>query len=155
MGFEESVKRVEVVALELETPLVLDAATPTGTVIREMRERRLGYALLTRDDKLAGILTEHDVVQRVVGTEGALDRPASELMQADPVSVAETDFVRRAAYHMHERGFRYIPVVDADKRVVGCVRHKDIIRYLVEHFADQLLSLPPDPDQLASAPEGG
>jgi len=39
--------------------------------------------------------------------------------------------------------------------VVGCVRHKDIIRYLVEHMADQVLSLPPDPDQVAHTREGG
>jgi len=155
MTFERSVKRVEVVALELEPPLVLDAETPLREVIRQMREQRLGHALLTRDNKLAGILTEHDVLHRVVGRECSLDQPASGLMQPDPVCVTENDPVRTAAFHMHEKGYRHIPVIDSHGHVVGCVRHKDIIRYLVEHLADHVLSLPPNPDQVASTPEGG
>ncbi len=155
MTYEGSVKRVEVVALELEPPLVLDQETTARDVILAMRERRVGYALLTREEKLSGIFTEHDVLHRVMGKDDVLEQPVSRLMRPDPVSVMESDFVRKAAYHMHEKGYRYIPVVDRENHVIGCVRHKDIIRYLVEHLADQVLGLPPDPDQVAATPEGG
>jgi CBS-domain-containing membrane protein len=55
---------------------------------------------------------------------------------------------------MHEGGFRQIPVVDEQQRVLACVRHKDIAEYLVNHFARHILNLPPDPEQLATSPEG-
>ena len=77
-----------------------------------MRERRVGYALLTREEKLSGIFTEHDVLHGVMGKDDVLEQPVSRLMRPDPVSVMESDFVRKAAYHMHEKGYRYIPVVD-------------------------------------------
>jgi hypothetical protein len=45
--------------------------------------------------------------------------------------------------------------VDKEGGVVGCVRHKDIITYLAEHFPEQVLNLPPDPDQIVLEREGG
>ena len=40
-------------------------------------------------------------------------------------------------------------------QIAGCVRHKDIAEYLVDHFAKHVLNLPPDPEQIALTPEGG
>ena len=51
--------------------------------------------------------------------------------------------------------YRNVPVVDEEDRIIGCVRHKDIIKYLAEHFSAQVLNLPPDPEQIALEREGG
>jgi len=144
MGIESSVQRVEALAVNLEPPLVLDAATPTREVIARMRECCSGYALLASDDKLVGIFTERDVLTKVLGDHHGLDSP-----------VGEADSVRKAVHAMRQGGFRNVPVIDSQCRVVGCIRHKDIVRYLVEHFAQQVLNLPPDPYQVAVTPEGG
>jgi predicted transcriptional regulator len=56
---------------------------------------------------------------------------------------------------MHAGGYRQVPVVDNEDRILGCVRHKDIAGYLVDHYAAHVLNLPPDPEQVARAPEGG
>jgi hypothetical protein len=48
-----------------------------------------------------------------------------------------------------------VPVVDHEDHILGCVRHKDIASYLVDHYAVHVLNLPPDPEQVARAPEGG
>ena len=65
-----------------------------------------------------------------------------------------SDPVWRVVTLMHEGGYRQIPVVDGQQRVAGCVRHKDIAGYLVSHFADHVLNLPPDPERIAQTPEG-
>ncbi len=155
MGIESSVQRVEALAVNLEPPLVLDAATPTREVIARMRECCSGYALLASDDKLVGIFTERDVLTKVLGDHHGLDSPVAELMTREPVCVGEADSVRKAVHAMRQGGFRNVPVIDSQCRVVGCIRHKDIVRYLVEHFAQQVLNLPPDPYQVAVTPEGG
>jgi predicted transcriptional regulator len=56
---------------------------------------------------------------------------------------------------MHAGGYRQVPVVDHEDHILGCVRHKDIAGYLVNHYAVHVLNLPPDPEQVARAPEGG
>ncbi len=84
-------KVVEVIALETDPPVVLDAGTPVMEVVRHMCKQRSGCALLTRGDKLAGIFTKRDVLLKIVGTEGAMNQPVSEWMTPDPVTVTEDE----------------------------------------------------------------
>ena len=155
MKIERSLREVEVLALELQPPLVLDSATTVGNVIREMQDGRLGYALITANNRLTGIFTERDVFLSVLGHDAVLDRPVAEYMSPDPGWVAAEDPVRKVLLLMHQGGHRQIPILDATGQVAGCVRHKDIAEYLVDHFAEHVLNLPPDPEQIAHTPEGG
>ena len=90
------------------------------------------------------------------GPRSDLDQlPIGECMTPDPDRVSPTDAIRKAVRLMWGGGFRNVPVVDDEDRVVGCVRHKDIINYMAEHFSAQVLNLPPDPEQIALEREGG
>lgn len=155
MRIERSLREVEVLALELQPPLVLEGTTSVGGVIREMQDGHLGYALVTENNRLIGIFTERDVLQSVLGNEAVLAQPVSEYMTPDPVCVDSKDPIRQVVRLMHQGGYRQIPIVDASGQVAGCVRHKDIAEYLVNHFAGHVLNLPPDPEQAARKPEGG
>jgi len=158
MPIDKSVQQVDVTALGLSEPVLLDQATPVRRVIEKMRERRTGVALLTGDGdppRLVGIFTERDVLARVVGLENVLDRPVAELMTRDPHVMGEHEPVARAVRIMNAENVRHVPVQSADGRFTACVRHKDIIRYLVEHCAAHVLNLPPDPDQVATTRSGG
>jgi CBS domain-containing protein len=155
MKIERSLRVVDVMSLELEPPLVLDAGLAAGEAIRAMRDSGLGYALIASGGRLAGIFTERDVFLSVLGNDAMLQQPVSALMSPEPVCVSGTDPVWRVVTLMHEGGYRQIPVVDADGSILGCARHKDVAGYLVSHFADHVLNLPPDPEQVAQSPEGG
>ena len=155
MKIERSLREVEVLALELHPPLILDGTTTVGNVIREMQGSGLGYALLTKNNRLAGIFTERDVFLSVLGHDAVLAQPVAEHMSPDPVCVGAEDPVRKVVLLMHQGGYRHIPVVDTAGQVAGCVSHKDIAEYLVDHFAKYVLNLPPDPEQIALTPEGG
>ena len=155
MKIERSLREVEVLSLELQPPLLLEGATRVGDVIRKMQDDGLGYALITKDDRLVGIFTERDVFLSVLGHDDVLAEPISGHMSPDPVCVAADDPVRKVVQLMHQGGHRQIPIIDASGQVAGCVRHKDIAEYLVDHFAGHVLNLPPDPEQIARTPEGG
>ena len=155
MKIERSLREVEVLALELQPPLVLEGATRVGDVIRKMQEGGHGYALVTEDKRLAGIFTERDVLLSVLGNDAVLAQPVAGHMAPDPVCVTAKDPVRKVVLLMHQAGHRQIPIVDTAGQVAGCVRHKDIADYLVNHFAAHVLNLPPDPEQTARTPEGG
>jgi CBS domain-containing protein len=155
MTIEKSVKTVEVVALNMDPPVVMEETASVKEVLQTIQEHRSGFALLCRKGKLSGIFTERDVLNKVIGKEGVLDKPVSELMTRDPVTVHENDPIGWAVFQMHKGGFRNVPVVDTVGNAVSCVRHKDIVHYLVEHFAQQVLNLPLDPDNMPDTPEGG
>ena len=75
-------------------------------------------------------------------------------MTRDPVCVNEKDPIRKAVMHMYKGGFRNVPILDEKGKIITCVRHKDIVHYLVEHFAQHVLNLPPDPGNMPGTPEG-
>jgi CBS domain-containing protein len=100
MRIEERIKVVEVLALGIDPPVIADAGRSLREIIREMRDRRSSCALLTREDRLAGVFTERDVVTRVVGVHGVLDGPVAEVMTSDPEHIRRGDLLfcpRRSA----------------------------------------------------------
>jgi CBS domain-containing protein len=155
MRIERSLRELEVLALAVQAPLVLDSKTRVDAVIEAMRLQGLGYALLESSGRLAGIFTERDVFLSVLGSAGVLQEPVESCMTVAPARVNRHAPVWRVIVMMHEGGYRQVPVVDRDDRILGCVRHKDIAGYLVDHFAAHVLNLPPDPEQRARTPEGG
>ena len=155
MQIDQSIKMVQVMALRMDPPVVLDVSRPLREVVHRMRDENAGCAVITHKGQLVGIFTERDLVARVIGTAGALDRPVADWMTPDPGHVNEDDTIRKAVRLMQRGGYRNIPVVDSKGNVVGCVRHKDIVNYLAEHFSSQVLNLPPDPEQIALEREGG
>jgi CBS domain-containing protein len=104
----------------LPTATVAEAATMMG-------ERRIGSALVMEEDRLIGIFTERDIVRALGQDFGAAERPVSEWMTADPVTVPPDTTVDEALQTMLDRGFRHLPVLDGD-RVVGVVSRRDLSR---------------------------
>jgi len=155
MLIEESIKIVEVQALKLDPPITVDQKCLLRKVIERMRGANSGCSLVTSDNRLIGVFTERDLVVRVLGVVNALDQPVSEWMTSDPDRVSPADPIRKALRLMRRGGFRSVPVVDKEDRVVGVVRHKDILEYLAEHFSAEVLNLPPDPERIALEREGG
>jgi CBS domain-containing protein len=155
MEVEERIKVVEVLAMGIDPPVIADASTSLREIIREMRDRRASCALLTREGRLVGVFTERDVVTRVVGVPGVLDGPVAEVMTSDPEHIRRGDRLSTAVRLMRRRGYRLVPVVDDDGRVLGCLRHEDVVDYRAEVYPAEILNLPPDPDQVILTPEGG
>ena len=60
----------------------------------------------------------------------ALGRTVGEVMDANPPFLAEGATVEDAATLMHDRGVSRLPIVDAEKRVIGIVTRGDLVRSL-------------------------
>jgi CBS domain-containing protein len=105
---------------------------PTATVrdlLGLLAEHRIGAAVVTADDAIAGIVSERDVVRRLVDDGGALlDRRVAEIMTADVVTCTRETPVEDLARTMTERRIRHVPVVDADGRLVGIVSIGDVVK---------------------------
>ncbi len=129
--------------LEPRQPLSLPPSATVRDAIRIMREHRIGCVLVVDVGVLVGIITERDLLLKLDGTE--LDRPIDALMTPDPEALTPEDPIVWALNKMSVGGFRHVPLVDAERRPVGIVSVKDIIDYIVDFFASDVLTVPPDP----------
>jgi CBS domain-containing protein len=77
--------------------------------------------------RLVGVITDRDIVVRVVGAGGDVDgSTVKDAMTSNPASVREDEDVSRAIGLMAERKVRRIPVVDAEGRLVGIIAQADV-----------------------------
>lgn len=98
-------------------------------VCSTLREHRIGAILIVDDKgKLAGILSERDVVRRIaVNGPDALQTDASECMTSNVVTCSPQDTIQTAMGRMSEGRFRHIPVVENDE-LVGMVSIGDLVK---------------------------
>lgn len=84
--------------------------------------------ILDRTGKVAGILSERDVV-RALASHGmeAVALPVTEVMTANVIFCKPLDSIDRLMAEMTQRRFRHLPVMD-DGRVIGIVSIGDVVK---------------------------
>ncbi len=87
----------------------------------------IGAAPVLSGQELIGVLTERDVLQRVVaaGRDPDLTR-VSEVMTPTPRTVSRKSSLVEAFAIMAEGHFRHLPVVESDGRVVAMLSMRDV-----------------------------
>jgi CBS domain-containing protein len=102
-------------------------------VARRMRDAQTGCALVLDDEgKLVGIFTEHDVLRKLIGSEGgAQDVPVSRLMSGNPETLRETDTVAAALNKMALGRYRHVPVVRNDGSY-SVASIKNVLKYIAQ-----------------------
>lgn len=140
--------------LDLGEFVTADEEVPVGEVLRRMRHCGGVTALLMREGRLAGIFTERDMLLKVLSDAGAGERPIRELMTSDPVTASPQQDIRGALRVMRNGGFRDLPVLDENGRVLGNLTQAAVVRFLAGNLPQEVLNLPPRPDQAPPKPEG-
>ncbi|MEE9296167.1 MAG: CBS domain-containing protein [Phycisphaerae bacterium] len=142
-------------ALELREAVSVEPDETIAETIALMRRHQTGCVVVRQQGALKGIFTERDILTGVL-TEGVrLETPISTVMTAGPETLLLTDSVADVIRRMNDGGYRHMPVVEASGDVVGVVSVKCVVQYLVEHFPEAVYNLPPDPNALSTAREGG
>src|ERR1700758_2291852 len=96
---------------------------------RYMMEHNIGALPVLRNGQLAGILSERDVMNRVVAVGRTPGTTAvSEVMTANPRAVSADESVDECLFIMQEFGFRHLPIVDG-KDLKGLVSLRDILMH--------------------------
>ena len=136
--------------------LVLDASEKIVNAARQMVSKGIGSCLATRDGVLVGILTERDLVNKMVNHPfNPRETTVEQLMVRDVVTVPASATVAYAIHEMASGGYRHLPILDPDRRPVGIVSVRDIVDYLAVIFPHKILTQPPDPEKIPPTREGG
>ena len=137
------------------SPETVNVDTNVEDVVRLLHDNELpGVPVLDGDGKLAGIVTEADLI--LPDDQGDLHIPhyinlfggtvfleplgrfekrlrkafastAADMMTADPDTVAPDASIKEAARLVHESGHNRLPVVEDDGRLVGVITRVDLL----------------------------
>lgn len=141
-------------AVAQEEPVSVAPGTRLDEALAQMR-RGGGDALLIIDnDRLIGIVTERDVLTRVLGQDIDGSRPVSDFMSREPRTLSAEATLFEAMTAMESGRYRNLPLIDGKGTVVGMLRQQDLLAYVAEAFPQEILNLPPRPHQTMEAPEG-
>ncbi len=166
--FEDSIaEELQIQEESVRPPSVLSADTfllPISAICREqklvtvppgariadaiaaMQERRIGAVLVVVDEKIVGIMTERDVLLKVVGC--GLD-PAHEtverIMTRNPETLMMNDQLAYLLNTMRVGGFRHVPIVDERGRPLHLISLRDVLAYIVDCFPQEILNIPSRP----------
>jgi CBS domain-containing protein len=121
----------------------VEAAATVRDAVALLAERKIGAVPVVEDGKVAGILSERDVIQ-CLAREGdvVLDWQVSRVMTAPAITVGRAASALSALSEMSRRRIRHLPVVE-DGRLTGIVSIGDLVAYRiakVEEEADAMRS---------------
>ena len=103
--------------------------------------RRIGAVVVLDAGRLAGIVSERDVVKAIAhNAETALGLTAQDIMTKTVITATPQTSVNDAMSIMDEGYFRHLPVLD-DGALVGIISVRDAVRAYIQRQAAEVDSL--------------
>jgi CBS domain-containing protein len=122
----------------------VDPVDPAATVQQaatQMAELDVGAVVIGTADKIEGILTDRDIILRVVvDGRNPAEVPVRDVMSSTIFACAADDPVEAVLVQMRQRQIRRMPVYDETGKPVGIVTLSDVSRAVdgPEHLAEAL-----------------
>jgi CBS domain-containing protein len=117
-------------------------STPVSEAISLLKKYNLGAVVVSNDGmQISGILTERDVVRRLVDGTDFLDSPVSAVMTSEVLTCRPAESVQSLMNTMTEQRIRHLPVVDDSGKLAGLVSIGDVVKShitQIEFERDQL-----------------
>lgn len=103
-----------------------------------MTERNVGAVCVLEDERLVGILSERDMMKRVIApNRDPSSTRVADVMTAKPIVVDFHESYGKCLKVMKQGGVRHLPVVDGDK-LVGLISLRDLLQVDREEKEEEL-----------------
>lgn len=103
---------------------------------QRMRDEHVGDVIVVHRDRPVGIVTDRDLVVRVLAAERDPDSlSVGDVMTRAPATVTEDSDVFEVLEQMHRTGARRMPVVDESGALVGVLALADIVAWLARQMS--------------------
>lgn len=106
--------------------IVCGPETPIREAARAMVDADVSCAVIRLPDG-HGILTDHDLRERVIAADHPADAPVSDVMSSPAMFTDPERSASEVALMMLERGVRHVPVINAAGEVIGVVSDVDLL----------------------------
>ncbi len=108
--------------------------SPDATVfeaIEMMAQKNVGALLVTREDKLAGIISERDYTRKVaLKGRSSKDTRVREILSGRVVSVTPDHTVDQCLRLMTENRVRHLPVLEG-QQILGVISIGDLVNWVI------------------------
>ena len=120
--------------LQPREPVVVRPEATVFEAVRMMNQGKFGCVLVARNGELEGILTERDILFKLLSRGKDLSKVlVREVMTPHPETLSTDDTLAYAVNKMSIGGFRHVPVLKKG-RPVGIISSRDVLRYLSKLF---------------------
>jgi CBS domain-containing protein len=132
---EAALLRDRIEILWPKSPSTVAPDTPVKKVLKKMVSEGIGCVMIVDGGDLRGIFSERDALMKLNAESARLmDKPISQFMTPDPVTLETSDKIAFALHKMNLGGYRHIPILFGGK-LAGVISIRDILRYLTERIA--------------------
>lgn len=136
--------------------LTVSPDTPLELALRAMAQRRVGSVLVAdREQRLLGLLSRDEVLERVTLPQRPLHTPIAQVMSPPRYTLTVTHSAEDAALLMTRHTLRQVPVLDEQGRLAGIVSERDLFvhsRVSVQRVGSELRVAENVDELLAAAP---
>ena len=108
----------------MKEPVVIDKNIKIKDASKIMSENRIGSLLVLKNKKLAGIITERDILKNI----NKLDSGVYEIMSTNVITIESNDTIDHAAIIMTEKKIKKLPVLKKSV-LVGIITATDLIAH--------------------------
>ncbi|MDP2212782.1 CBS domain-containing protein [Phenylobacterium sp.] len=109
-------------------PQVAKPSDTIAAVARRMSEIDSGLLPVVEGDEIVGVITDRDIVIRVVGEDRDSEICVSEVMTSPVVTCVESESLKVATKKMAELQMRRMVIVDGAGMLVGILSLGDVAR---------------------------
>ncbi|WP_371824242.1 CBS domain-containing protein [Methylosinus sp. KRF6] len=109
-------------------------------IATRMRDGDVGAIPVKSDGRLIGIVTDRDIACRGLADSGDIDRmTAQDVMTENVVCCSPDEDVEAAIQLMEEKQIRRLPVIDAQKKMMGMLSLGDISHQVGSNLSGEVL----------------
>lgn len=114
--------------------------TISEAIIR-LSDYNIGVLIVVGESgNVVGIISERDIVRRLVKAPDLLNRKVSEVMTSEVIVGVPQDDVMSVVHTMTEKRFRHIPVIDRGQ-LIGIISIGDILKAQRDQYQGQIDTL--------------
>lgn len=121
--------------------IACDVTTPVAEVVSMLAGKRIGAVPVLRDGKVAGIVSERDVIYCLADKgPGCLDLSVESIMTSPAITVEPSTKIDDALALMTRRRFRHFPVVEGDE-LVAFISIGDLVKSKIDEVEHEAAAL--------------
>ena len=136
-------------------PFRIQRGSPLSEALAMLRTRRTRCLVVMDGERVMGLLTDRDLVEKCFHEGLREDTPVETLMDSPIVSVTPQTPILDALRIVDRERIRHLPLIEEDGTLRAVIRGRDLMEYLAESMPELVLNQPPDAAAQLRAREGG
>jgi CBS domain-containing protein len=134
-ALERALAQEPVAAIQAQPFVTIPGETTVEEAMAKLVDLSIACLLIEDNGRLSGIFSERDALNKVaLEYEQVKERPIREFMTSSPIHVFNTDSSAAALCVLAATGYRHVPVLDLNLRIVGIVSPQRVISFLEKYF---------------------